>query len=111
MNEDLIDSDQPPEDDVSFSKIFLINLIIMLTYSILLRALVGFGAKGEAVVLGFGIFMILAVGAHFIIGLIVGFIWRFHSNAKFRSQGNYQLITSIFMLIIGFGTCLGGISI
>lgn len=111
MNEDLIDNNKSPEDDISFSKVFLINLIILLGYSVVLKAMIGFGTSGEGVVLGFGIFMIMAVGAHFISGLIMGLIWRFHSNPKFRSRGNHQLITSIFILIIGFGTCLGGISI
>lgn len=88
----------------SFKKIVGINLLLLLGYSLIIRAgTSGTYSKNDAS-LGILMFSAVAVGLHVVTSLIIALMYFSSRN---RESGRAWLATSGLVLLVGFSVCLG----
>ncbi len=97
----------PPKPKMPLGKVVLINFGIMVAYMLLSSlAMEGGGSEAGLGVLAIDAFLILAqVG----LNMLVGFILVFTEDKK--QLGSALLIGGIIMGVIGFGSCIGHITL
>lgn len=109
LNEPL---DQPtaplnPQPKMPLGKVVLINFGIMLAY--LLGTGLLMGTSGHDAALGSLIADAFLIVAQVVINFVFGLIFLFGTNL--REVGRAMIISALLVGIIGFGACLGKVSI
>lgn len=85
------------------NKIAGYNLLAILVYSILIRAVSGGGNHSEQD-LGILLFSAIAVGIHVLVCLLMS---AFTYSGEDKALGKAWLLTSGIVLLVGFSACLG----
>lgn len=85
----------------TIKKINLINLLILLVYTVIIGLIIPHGrARGIEVIL----LSSMAVGLHVLTLFIIGIIYYFYDNYE---KGNAYMLSSGVVLLIGFSACMG----
>lgn len=87
------------------TKIAGINLLILLTYSALIRLVNG---RGEGQAMGILMMSAFAVGLHVFICAVIGATFYGEKNKELRRA---WFLSMGIVLLIGFSTCLGNASL
>ncbi|HXB11003.1 MAG TPA: hypothetical protein VNZ45_03375 [Bacteroidia bacterium] len=82
------------------NKVVTINLLILLAYSLIIRLVVGRDEKS----LGILLTSALIIFCHIFILILAGLILQ--ASGK-KELGRAFLLSSVFVLVIGFGVCWG----
>jgi hypothetical protein len=93
----------------SLGRIALINILVILAYSSIIRLIAWGGSRGgNEAGLGIAIVSALVVGMHVLICLIGA--GAYYSNKK-KDLGKAWLLSAGVVLLVGFSTCLGNASL
>ena len=89
----------------SLGRIALVNILVILAYSAIIRLIIGRGSEA-----GLGIVMLsaFAVGGHVLVCLVGAAIY--YSDKK-KDLGKAWLLSAGIVLLVGFSTCLGNASL
>ena len=82
-------------------RISAVNLIVLVMYSIIIRAVSGGGSDGTMVVLALSAVVIML---HVFVNLVVMLVYYAKKN---NSMGKAWLLSAGILLLVGFSTCLG----
>ena len=90
----------------NFRKIIGINLLILLAYNVLFFA--SSFSSGITAIYTFSIYIILSITAQVLTNFILAL---YFFSVKKGDIGKSYLLSTAVVLIIGFSTCLGGVSL
>ncbi len=85
-------------------KIAVINLLILLAYSLIIRIINGGGGTHNDEGIGILFLSAIAVSLHVFVCLV---IMAFHYFDKNNNMGKAWLLSAGIVLLVGFSTCLG----